>query len=296
VRSPLTELPAGVPLRAEGSAADGTPREHGRARYRGFARSTITGTQDGEYKGIAPTGRHVASDRAEGLRRADGKIVGYWCLMNVAGLMRQRTEERVPPASSLAERTANPGENQRPHRRRDPDSLKDGSQARRVFAGDLDSARRVILACVDRPIVVAVDGSPAAEQAVAVALDLASAQTAKVVFVHYSPIAATLLEAAPDRGPSQEAIEGADGVLRAAAKKGRERAIAFELEIVDERGTSDIAASLAGIAEARGASLLVVGSRGRGTIAGAVLGSVSRGLLSLSRVPVLVTHAAGAGS
>lgn len=149
---------------------------------------------------------------------------------------------------------------------------------------------------MDRPIVVAVDGSPAAEQAVAVALDLASVQTAKVVFVHYSPIAATLLEAAPDRGPSQEAIEGADGVLRAAAKKGRERAIAFELEILDERGTSDIAASLAGIAEARGASLVVVGSRGRGTIAGAVLGSVSRGLLSLSRVPVLVTHAAGAGS
>jgi nucleotide-binding universal stress UspA family protein len=85
-------------------------------------------------------------------------------------------------------------------------------------------------------------------------------------------------------------------VLRAAARKGRERAIAFELEIVDERCTSDIAASLAGIAEARGASLVVVGSRGRGTITGAVLRSVSRGLLSLSRVPVLVTHAAGAGS
>jgi nucleotide-binding universal stress UspA family protein len=149
---------------------------------------------------------------------------------------------------------------------------------------------------VDRPIVVAVDGSPAAEQAVAVALDLASAQTAKVVFVHYSPIAATLLEAAPDRGPSPEGIEAADSVLGAAAKKGRERGIAFELEILDERGTSDIAASLAGIAEARGASLVVVGSRGRGPIAGAVLGSVSYGLLSLSRVPVLVAHAAGAGS
>jgi nucleotide-binding universal stress UspA family protein len=149
---------------------------------------------------------------------------------------------------------------------------------------------------VDRPIVVAVDGSPAAEQAVAVALDLASAQTAKVVFVHYSPIAATLLEAAPDSGPSPKGIEAADGVLGAAAKKGRERGIAFELEILDERGTSDIAASLAGIAEARGASLVVVGSRGRGPIAGAVLGSVSFGLLSLSRVPVLVAHAAGAGS
>ncbi|HEY7691267.1 MAG TPA: universal stress protein [Gaiellaceae bacterium] len=148
---------------------------------------------------------------------------------------------------------------------------------------------------MDRPIVVAVDGSPAAEQAVAVALDLAFAQRAKVVFVHYSPIAAKLLEGAPDSGPSPDAIERADVVLRAAAEKARERAIAFELEIVDERGTTDIAASLAGIAEARRASLVVVGSRGRGTIAGAVLGSVSRGLLSVSRMPVLVTHAADAG-
>jgi nucleotide-binding universal stress UspA family protein len=149
---------------------------------------------------------------------------------------------------------------------------------------------------VDRPIVVAVDGSPAANQAVAVALDLASAQTAKVVFIHFSPIAATLLEAAPDRGPSHEGIEAADDVLRAAARKAEERGIAFELEILDERGTGDIAASLAGIAEGRGASLVVVGSRGRGAIAGAVLGSVSHGLLRASRVPVLVAHAAGAGS
>ena len=60
-----------------------------------FVRSTMTGTHDGEYKGIAPTGRNVATDCAEVYRLADGKIVGYWCLLNVAGLMRQLTEERV---------------------------------------------------------------------------------------------------------------------------------------------------------------------------------------------------------
>jgi hypothetical protein len=31
-------------------------------------------------------------------RLQDGKIVGYWCLTNVAGLMRQLTEERVSAA------------------------------------------------------------------------------------------------------------------------------------------------------------------------------------------------------
>ncbi|MGH3133461.1 MAG: ester cyclase [Gaiellaceae bacterium] len=64
-----------------------------------FCRSTATGTHDGEYKGIPPTGRHVAAESAEVFTIADGKFVGYWCLANVAGLMRQLTEERVATAS-----------------------------------------------------------------------------------------------------------------------------------------------------------------------------------------------------
>ena len=58
-----------------------------------FLRTTMTGTHDGEYKGIPPTGRHISSESAEIYRIADGKFVGYWCLTNVAGLMRQITEE-----------------------------------------------------------------------------------------------------------------------------------------------------------------------------------------------------------
>ena len=60
-----------------------------------FLRSTLTGTHDGEYKGIPRTGRHVAAEAAEVFRIAGGKFVGYWCLTNVAGLMRQITEEQV---------------------------------------------------------------------------------------------------------------------------------------------------------------------------------------------------------
>ena len=58
-----------------------------------FLRSTMTGTHDGEYKGIPATGRHVATECAEVFRIADGKFAGYWCLTNVAGLMRQLTDE-----------------------------------------------------------------------------------------------------------------------------------------------------------------------------------------------------------
>ena len=63
-----------------------------------FLRTTMTGTHDGEYKGIEPTGRHVSAECAEVFRIKDGKFVGYWCMTNVAGLMRQLTEE---PAKSL---------------------------------------------------------------------------------------------------------------------------------------------------------------------------------------------------
>lgn len=61
-----------------------------------FLRSTMTGTHDGEYKGIPATGRHIATECAEVFRIGDGKFVGYWCLTNVAGLMRQLTEETTP--------------------------------------------------------------------------------------------------------------------------------------------------------------------------------------------------------
>jgi steroid delta-isomerase-like uncharacterized protein len=65
-----------------------------------FCRSTMTGTHDGEYKGIPATGRHISSESAEMFRIADGKFVGYWCLSNVAGLMRQLTEEPVATVST----------------------------------------------------------------------------------------------------------------------------------------------------------------------------------------------------
>jgi steroid delta-isomerase-like uncharacterized protein len=60
-----------------------------------FVRSTMTGTHDGQYRGIPASGRHVAAESAEVFRLSGGKFVGYWCMTNVAGLMRQLTEEPV---------------------------------------------------------------------------------------------------------------------------------------------------------------------------------------------------------
>jgi predicted ester cyclase len=63
-----------------------------------FCRSTLTGTHDGEYKGLPATGRQVATEAAEVYRISEGKFAGYWCLTNVAGLMRQLTEETAVAA------------------------------------------------------------------------------------------------------------------------------------------------------------------------------------------------------
>ena len=65
-----------------------------------FCRTTMTGTHDGEYKGIPATGRHVATECAEVFRIRDDRFAGYWCLTNVAGLMRQLTEEPALEAVS----------------------------------------------------------------------------------------------------------------------------------------------------------------------------------------------------
>lgn len=65
-----------------------------------FVRSTTTGTHDGDYKGIEPTGRHMSVESAEVFHVKDGRFESYWCLANVAGLMRQLTEE--PAAATTA--------------------------------------------------------------------------------------------------------------------------------------------------------------------------------------------------
>ena len=67
-----------------------------------FCRSVMTGMQDGEIKGIAPTGRQVSFDSAEVYRIKDGEFVSYWCQLDVAGMVRQLTEERPVEAGAAS--------------------------------------------------------------------------------------------------------------------------------------------------------------------------------------------------
>jgi nucleotide-binding universal stress UspA family protein len=140
-------------------------------------------------------------------------------------------------------------------------------------------------------IVIGVDGTPAATRATEVGVALAASLGAQVVFIHFSPMAEKLFEEDPQNGPTQERLEQADPVLGEAAKMAKRRGVPAELRIQDERRSGMIAANLAGLAEGVDATLLVVGSRGRSEVAGAVLGSVSHELLRMSSRPVVVVHA-----
>ena len=64
-------------------------------------RFTSTGTQRGEFQGIAPTGRKVSIQEVAIFRVVGGKIVEQWGLPDIHGLMEQlsasNTEEKPAP-------------------------------------------------------------------------------------------------------------------------------------------------------------------------------------------------------
>lgn len=140
----------------------------------------------------------------------------------------------------------------------------------------------------DGPVVVGVDGSPSSEAAVELAFEEASLRRAELVAVH------TALE------------HGADADLAAVAPK-------LNWDVLSERGMETLAQRLAGWAEkypdvhvtrrvmrgrpivnllsaAAEAQLLVVGSRGRGSFAGVLLGSTSQALVYHAPCPLIVAR------
>jgi nucleotide-binding universal stress UspA family protein len=141
-------------------------------------------------------------------------------------------------------------------------------------------------------ILIAVDGSPAAAVAARFGLELAAEQHAEPTFVLVAPavdVFATggfgLSAALPhdvtahDRKPLEDA-------LALASEAGlHARAELLRGDPVDE---------IVAFADSLEADLIVVGSRGHGALASALLGSVSRGILSETRRPVLVVRGAAA--
>lgn len=139
-------------------------------------------------------------------------------------------------------------------------------------------------------VVIATDGSPQAREAVEYGLELAAAENAKAVLLQVMPPTDwTRLDRGGLLRPlgDEVRLRGAPALVEA-AELAAERGVPFTTEVVAGRPADEIVA----YADSIGADLIVIGSRGRGAVAGALLGSVSRDVVHESRTPVVVVPSA----
>lgn len=137
------------------------------------------------------------------------------------------------------------------------------------------------------PVVVGVDGSPASEQAVDFAFEAASARNAPLKAVHVwsdfsiDGLYDSLLTVDWDQ---VEAAEHRVLAERLAGHAEKYPEVAVERVVVRDRPVRAL------LAEAEGARLLVVGSRGRGGFTGMLLGSTSQALVHHATCPLAVVR------
>jgi nucleotide-binding universal stress UspA family protein len=142
----------------------------------------------------------------------------------------------------------------------------------------------------DAPVVVGVDGSPGGVAAIDFAVAAADAAGCPLVAVHtwWDPF----VETVPEPLLARETIDNDERRLLAEQLAGRSADHPdLAVSAVVERSRP----SRALLEHARGARLLVVGTRGRGGFAGLLLGSVSRAMVHRAPCPVAVVPAPGGG-
>ena len=140
-------------------------------------------------------------------------------------------------------------------------------------------------------IIVATDGSTSARAAVSAGVDLARMLGAAVTFVSVRHRIPMLGDPYYQRKLTEQ-LASAHSTLEEAMDVAERLGVEGDYEVAE----GDPVEAILRTARYREAEMIVVGSRGRGAIAGTLLGSVSRGLVELSPVPVLVVKEATHGA
>lgn len=138
-------------------------------------------------------------------------------------------------------------------------------------------------------ILVATDGSDSAAQAVEFGIELAVEHQAELILVHVVPA----LDVVPASGfgiggafPHEPSPQDRQLLEDAAVRAEEHDVVATTMLLV-----GDTVDEIVAYADSHNVDLIVVGSRGHGAIANALLGSVSRGVLAESKRPVMVVRA-----
>jgi nucleotide-binding universal stress UspA family protein len=145
---------------------------------------------------------------------------------------------------------------------------------------------------MSRAIICGLDGSPDSQRALEVAARLAKRLGSRLVLAHVAEVVHVPYAAAYPfggaGGPTAQANE-IDVEEKAGERLLEQAADAFRLENVERRVEVGVPAErLADLADDEEAELIVVGSRGRGALKSAFLGSVSGSLVGVARCPVLI--------
>jgi nucleotide-binding universal stress UspA family protein len=131
---------------------------------------------------------------------------------------------------------------------------------------------------------VAIDGSEGSDAAIDEALELAQEVGAQVTFaVVRRPPPSLLGNPYYGRLLSTE-VAKASATIDAATNKALQVGVDAQGEILEGDSVDEILS----FADNERADLIVMGSRGRGALAGALLGSVSSGVVQHASVPVLI--------
>jgi len=140
-------------------------------------------------------------------------------------------------------------------------------------------------------VVAGVDGSDHGREALRFALSEAALRGARVTAVRawsIPPLTTTGVGIMPAYQVVRDGL--AEGTAAELAQSVEEASSAASVEVEVEVVQGDAAGAL--VERSAGAALVVVGSRGRGSVAGPLLGSVSQGVLHHAQCPVAVVHKA----